>query len=466
MNYVFYDTETTGTQTAFDQILQFAAIRTDQEFNELERFNIRCRLLPHIVPAPGALRVTGVTPTMLTDPDLPSHYEAIQKIRAQLLAWSPATFVGFNSLDFDEVLLRQAFFQTLHPAYLTNTDGNRRSDAMRVAHAASIFAPQSINVPKDDRGRETFRLERLAPANGFDHEDAHEAMADVEATIHMARLIRHRDPAIWETLDSATTKNAVKDVVAEHSTFVLTERYFGRTYSWLVTPCGQNPEYDAQLAVFDLYYDPDDYRQLSTEDLVGVLSVSPKVIRSLRTNAQPIIMPADAAPQSVKALAIPPDELTRRAAIIQSDKDFRDRVGHAQALRFADETPSPYIEARIYDGFPSNADQALMAQFHMEEWPDRVALADRIEDDRVQEFARRLIYFERPDLLSAQKRAELDAWRTTRVLADDQDVPWMTVQKALQETDDLMQNAVGDDATLLSDLKDFLRTLAADAGSP
>ena len=60
MPYVFYDTETTGTETAFDQILQFAAIRTDDDLNELDRFNIRCRLLPHIVPSPGALRLTNI----------------------------------------------------------------------------------------------------------------------------------------------------------------------------------------------------------------------------------------------------------------------------------------------------------------------------------------------------------------------------------------------------------------------
>jgi exodeoxyribonuclease-1 len=85
-------------------------------------------------------------------------------------------------------LLRQALFQTLHPAYLTSTNGNARSDLMRVAHAVSIYAPDSITVPTDDRGRETFRLERLAPANGCNHDEAHEARADVEATIYMARL--------------------------------------------------------------------------------------------------------------------------------------------------------------------------------------------------------------------------------------------------------------------------------------
>ena len=465
MNYVFFDTETTGTQTAFDQILQFAAIRTDAELNELDRFNIRCRLLPHIVPAPGALRVTGVTPAMLTDSALPTHYDAMRQVRARLLAWSPATFIGFNSLDFDETLLRQAFFQTLQPAYLTNTGGNRRSDAMRIAHAASIYAPESINVPMDDRGRETFRLERLAPANGYNHDAAHEAMADVEATIHMARLIREREPVIWETLDRATTKNAVRDHFAHQSMFVLTERYFGRTYSWLVTPCGQNPHYDGQLAVFDLYYDPDDYRHLSAEELVGVLSASPKVIRSVRANAQPIMMPPEAAPEGVKALAIPPDELARRTSVIEEDRDFRERVGHAQAQRFADEPPSPYVEERIYDGFPSDADQDLMVRFHEVEWPDRMGIAARLEDARVKDFAWRLIYFEEPALLPANKRAELDAWRARRMIAEEQAVPWMTVQKALQEADDLLQNAVDDEATLLSDIKDFIGALAGDVGS-
>ena len=91
MSFVFYDTETTGLETAFDQILQFAAIKTDDDLNGLDRFDIRCRLMPHIVPSPGALRVTGVTPAMLTDPSLPSHYEAIRRIREKLCrsAWCP-----------------------------------------------------------------------------------------------------------------------------------------------------------------------------------------------------------------------------------------------------------------------------------------------------------------------------------------------------------------------------------------
>lgn len=198
---------------------------------------------------------------------------------------------------------------------------------------------------------------------------------------------------------------------------------------------------------------------------MGVLNATPKVIRSLRANGQPIMMPANAAPEGTKALQIPPDELRRRVEVIQGDPDFQARVGQAQALRFADEEPSPHVEERIYDGFPNAADQALMEQFHNVDWADRVALAARIGDPRVSEFAWRLIYFERPNLLPAAKTAELDAWQAERALTEDEAVPWMTIRKALREADDLRENASGDEAALLGEVKDFLYDLADRLGS-
>ena len=71
---------------------------------------MRCQLLPYVVPAPGALRVTGIHPATLTNPNLSTHYEAIRQIRAKMLEWSPAMFLGYNSISFDEILLRQALF--------------------------------------------------------------------------------------------------------------------------------------------------------------------------------------------------------------------------------------------------------------------------------------------------------------------------------------------------------------------
>jgi exonuclease I len=60
IHFVFYDTETTGMDTTFDQILQFAAILIDDDLHELDRFETRLRLLPHVIPAPEALLATRV----------------------------------------------------------------------------------------------------------------------------------------------------------------------------------------------------------------------------------------------------------------------------------------------------------------------------------------------------------------------------------------------------------------------
>ncbi len=90
--FVFYDTETTGTNTAFDPILQFGAVKTDHELREPDRFEIRCRVLPYVVPSPGAMRVTGVTVDQLIDPGLPSHYEMVCAIKAKSDEWSPAIY--------------------------------------------------------------------------------------------------------------------------------------------------------------------------------------------------------------------------------------------------------------------------------------------------------------------------------------------------------------------------------------
>ena len=208
--------------------------------------------------------------------------------------------------------------------------------------------------------------------------------------------------------------------------------------------------------MFDLFFDPDDYRSLSVENLVVVLNASPKVIRSLRTNRQPIMMPADTAPVGTKALQIPPDERRRRVEVIQRDLDFQARVGQAQARRFADEDPPAYVEQRIFNSFPNAADEARMEQFHQADWGDRSAIVAQIEDPGISEFASRLIYFERPEMLTDPQSAELSAWMANRVLTEDESVPWMTVKKALRETDALLQNASGEEAHLLCQVKDFL----------
>jgi exodeoxyribonuclease-1 len=460
MTFVFYDTETTGTDTAFDQILQFGAIRTDDDLNETDRFEIRCRLLPHVVPAPMALKVTGIDLKVLMDPALPSHYEAIRQVYAKLSDWSPSVFVGFNSISFDENLLRQAFYQTLQPIYLTNTSGNTRADMLRIAHAVAAYAPNAIAIPLEDSGKQVFKLDQLSPANGFDHENAHDAMGDVEATIHLAKLIRDRAPEVWGRMMQLSRKQDTANILKEEEILCLTQYFGGRAHNRYVTQCGADPTYDASRAVFDLNQDPEPYLDMTIEELVHEMNKSPAVIRAVRTNAQPILMPYTEAPGALREVSLPIEGLGERARMIATNADFRRRVGEALANRYPEKDPSPHVEQQIYDGFASSGDQVLMHRFHDVPWEDRLGVAMEMADLRMRRIAQRLIYFERPEVLPEKTRAALGHEIHSRLNTHDDVLPWRTVADAQQELDELRSGDV--DGSLLefvSDLEEFLGEL-------
>lgn len=433
MACVFYDTETTGISTSFDQILQFAAILTDDDLNELDRFEIRCRILPWVVPSPGALLTTGVTPDMLVDPSLPSHYEMIAIIEAKLIGWSPAVFVGYNSMKFDETLLRQALFQNLRKPYLTVMTGNVRADVFTMARACAFHAPNVLAVPLNDQGKPVLKLDQLAPANGFDHSNAHDALADVEATIHIAALIRGSARSIWDHLLKLGAKRAATEFVRETDVFIRTDVFGRNAITRPVALCGFDPSYDAQAATFDLTIDPTPYLALDEDGLLEALQTSPKVIRTLRLNSQPLILPMGLV-SSETDLGIEPDVMTARAQQIHSDFAFQQRVGVALSRLYEDGEPSPYPEQQIYDGFPSRDDEALMADFHRQsDWSGRVEIASQFKDQRLKHFAYRLIYAAAPDVLSDNHRQQIERWVRDRVLNVDPEVPWSTVGSS--ETD-------------------------------
>ena len=126
MNFVFYDLETTGRNSTWDQIIQVAAILVDKNFNELERFEDRCRLRSGLVPEPGALLVNKTSIEMLNNVNL-SHYGLIKKLQDKFKKWSPAIFIGYNTISFDEEFLRKTFFKLLLEPYTTQFNGNKRA---------------------------------------------------------------------------------------------------------------------------------------------------------------------------------------------------------------------------------------------------------------------------------------------------------------------------------------------------
>lgn len=464
MAFVFYDTETTGADTFYDQILQFAAINTDDALNELDRFEIRCRIQPHILPAPGALIVTGVSLDQLTDPDLPSHFEMATAIHQKLTEWSPAIFAGYNSLEFDEDLLRQTFYQSLLPVYLTNTNGNSRLDVMRLALAAHEFEPGILKVPLRDDGKTTFKLDRLAPANGFLHPNAHDAMADVEATIFLAKLVKEKASWIWDHLCKMGQKAEAARQAHAAPVRLYTEFQYNRPNHWLVSAIAVDPSNSGNVIAFNLEHDPAELLAIGDESLRKWALSKPKPLRTIKANGGPILLDIGRATGRADIMKIGEPEIMRRAQVLQGSTELRHRLLKAYVETREVYADSPWLEEQIYRGFPDARDNVLMREFHRSSWPGRVEIAGQLQDDRYRKIARRIVFNHRPDLLSDEMRQAFDAAIARRWLTEGK-ARWLTIERALSEIEERREGCSYEEALLLEGIEAFVKEKKAWADS-
>jgi exodeoxyribonuclease-1 len=451
MTLAFYDLETAGLSPAFDQPLQFAAILMDDEFKEIERVNLRCRIAPHIIPSPWALAVTGVRPAQLLDADLPTLFEFTQEIGALIDRWSPAIWTGFNSIRFDEEMLRQAFYQNLQPnIFATQFNGNTRFDVLTALYAVWHRQPDLFEWPVDATGRVRFKLDLIAPLNGFAAHIAHDALGDVEATIHIARQIAQRAPELWAELLSNREKAQVRARLEAFQPMALVERFGGGSpRATLGCFCGYSASNPNQAAFFDLEAaDPADL--LSADDAASFAAVdaTPKVIRSLSVNKTPALL----------SLPTPTDMQLRRAEVITNAPEFRARVAQALAARFPEDpaAPTPLVEKQIFGGFYSHADKGLLAQFQRVDWPQRQEIVAALSDFRLRQLGRRLVAFYSPQLLSTGERLQFEAWLRERWSAPDApDIEWMAVASARRAIDEI-RGKEGLDASLVAEIAAYL----------
>ncbi len=426
MNFAFYDLETTGISPAFDQPLQCAAILTDAEFREIERVNLRCRIAPHIIPSPWALAVTGVRPAQLVDPALPTLFEFTQEISALIERWSPAIWTGFNSIHFDEEMLRQAFYQNLQPdVFVTQFNGNTRFDILTALYAVWYRQPALFDWPVDETGRVRFKLDRIAPLNGFGAHNAHDALGDVEATIHIARQIAQRGPDLWSELLANRDKGHVQASLATFQPMALVERFGGgMPRATIGCLCGTSTSNANQDAFFDLdAADPADLLVADDAAVFAAVDATPKLIRSVTVNKSPALL----------SVAAPSAEQLRRAEVIANAPEFRARVGQALAARFPEDpaAPTPPVEKQIFGGFYSHADKALLAEFQRVDWPRRQEIVATLADPRLRQLGRRLVAFHAPELLSPEECAQYRAWLEGRwSAADAPEAEWMTLEKS------------------------------------
>lgn len=437
MSYVFFDTETTGLHAGFDQIIHFAAVRTDNDLKEVEQLEIRSRLLPHVVPHPSAIRTNGVPIAQLLDRELPSQYEMVCIIRERLLKWSPSIFIGYNSIHFDEEMLRQAFFQCLQPAYLTSLHGNCRADALGLAMAASSARPPCIAVPVGPDGRPTFRLKMLASTNGIRHDRVHDAMSDVNATVELCRRVRDQAPELWQRFVRFSKKATVADFVEAEDGFILTEFFKNQAYHTPVVCIGRDPEQVNVRFCLELKSDPQRLALLSDADLGLELAKTPCPVRRVRTNSGPSMTALfDASDEHLCGQDF--KEIEDRARSVKADADFCARLVARCLERRRLLSPSPLIEKRLYEGFPSPVDEGLIGRFHKVSWQDRVDIVESLEDERLKAFGRRLIYVESRSALPDSLQLLVERDLTDRLVDDTRGA--LTLGQALVETEALLSD--------------------------
>ncbi len=184
--YIFYDLETTGLSKCFDQITQFAAIRTDEHFNEIERHNIFVKLRPDVLYSPGALITSRIS--VNSPEESISEYEAVKKIHS-LLNQPNTISLGYNSLRFDDEFLRFAFHRNLLPAYTHQfKNGCFRMDILPMTLMFYLYKNEILNWP-ETHGKPSLKLENINAANKLAEGRAHDALVDVEAAVELAKVL-------------------------------------------------------------------------------------------------------------------------------------------------------------------------------------------------------------------------------------------------------------------------------------
>ncbi|MFA7552724.1 MAG: exodeoxyribonuclease I [Spongiibacteraceae bacterium] len=261
-NFSFYwhDYETFGVDPARDRPCQFAGIRTDADFNIIgEPLVIYCQPSADVLPQPEACLITGITPQQALDKGV-CEAEFIRQIHAELS--QPGTCgVGYNSLRFDDEVSRYTLYRNFYDPYAREWQGgNSRWDIIDMVRACCALRPDGINWPRHEDGSPSFKLEQLTAANGIDHQAAHDALSDVYATIALAKLIKQKQPKLFDYLFKLRNKREVSALlnVAEKTPVLHTSAMFpaSRFCTTLVMPLAMHPVNKNGVICYDLSVDP------------------------------------------------------------------------------------------------------------------------------------------------------------------------------------------------------------------
>ena len=464
--FLFHDYETFGKSPSLDRPAQFAALRTDSEFTVIGSPEVFfCKPADDYLPQPEAVMITGITPQQAL---AQGENEAAFAKRIHGLFSTPNTcIVGYNNVRFDDEVTRNIFYRNFYDPYGWSWQNrNSRWDLLDVMRACYALRPEGIIWPENEDGLPSFRLEHLTKANGIEHSNAHDAMADVYATIAMAQLVKHQQPRLFDYLYSHRSKQKLQALIdiPQMKPLVHVSGMFGAwrgNTSW-IAPLAWHPDNRNAVIMVDLAGDISSLLGLDS-DVLRERLYTPKTqlgdatavpIKLVHLNKCPVLAVANTLrPEDAERLGIDRQHCLANLKTLREHPQIREKVValFADAAHF---TPSENVDAQLYNGFFSDADRTAM-NIVQQTPPDRLATLDlTFVDERIEPLLFNYRARNWPETLDASEQQRWAQHRQERLSHE-------AVQTYILELEALYNQYEGDGEKLklLKALFDYARNL-------
>ncbi|MAI28649.1 MAG: hypothetical protein CMP38_00410 [Rickettsiales bacterium] len=436
MNFIVFDFETTGRSARFDQILQAGFIVYDSYFKEIDRLNIKSRLNPDIIPSIQALRVNRLTMSQVLSEDL-TTYQMTLAIEKFLSKYEKCFFIGFNSINFDEEFLRQLLWEHFFFPYISNTKGNTRGDALNFVTMVHALDKNSVKVPRNEEGKLSFKLERLAKANNFDSSNSHEAIADVEVTMQLMCLLKKKRSDLFRIFFNNSSSKNVEESIHQNDLFTLHNYLFNNHKIYLVKKLIKHPSYKNQFIGFDLKYEVDEIVKLSESELREEYKKK-SFFRKIKLNKQPNVLDKSYALKFKPYSNLTNDEISHKCSQLD-DKNFLknlENILQRESMEYLDNQSQEIQleESTIYSQNLNYNDSLLMKHFHSEPWDSKWNFAEKFKDPRLRFFAAKHIFRNFPESLPKKVFRHLHKKVSERIFSLEKK-SFLTLPGAMEEAD-------------------------------
>jgi len=424
--FLWHDYETFGAYPQLDRPAQFAAIRTNTELENVgEPISWYCQPAPDVLPHPIACLITGLTPQEVLKRGM-VEAEFAAKIHAEMM--EPGTCsAGYNSIHFDDEFSRNLFYRNFYDPYEREyKNSNSRWDLIDLARMCYALRPAGIEWPEHEPGKPSFKLEDLSTANHIEHLGAHEALSDVWATIGLARLIRKRQPRLFDWALKMRDQHQVMRLLspADPEPLLHTSSRIPATRgcTTLVLPLAIYPDQKKSVIVYDLMSDPEPLLSLSADEIsdrlftpAGDLPEGTERIplKAIRSNHVPMIAPvATLKDVDCQRIGLNPQRCFQHAEkLTRNLPEIRNKV--MEVFKPFPPGAGTDPDQMIYSGgFFSASDRSLMNKIRNSA-PDQLArLSWPFQDSRLKEMLFRYRARNYPDTLSL---SESQLWQTQRL---------------------------------------------------